>query len=143
MKGSPHSSAPRSPATQASPAAGIHNGPAFLPGSGSEQLVLTGSEISGNSADFGGGIYNKGVVTLHGRTRIGGNTADAVGQGGGIYNDPGATVIGVRHRTFRPANISGPVRGLHAVADDQERARRPVVMVRVVRRLAVLPTRRP
>ncbi len=84
---------------------GIHNGPAFLPGSGSEQLVLTGSEISGNSADFGGGIYNKGVVTLHGRTRIGGNTADAVGQGGGIYNDPGATVIGVRHRTFRPANI--------------------------------------
>lgn len=83
---------------------GIHNGPTFQPGSGSETLVLIGSKVNGNSAQYGGGIYNKGVVTLHSRTRIGGNTAAAVGQGGGIFNDPGARVTGIRHRTFTPAN---------------------------------------
>jgi hypothetical protein len=84
---------------------GILNGPAFAPGSGGEQLVLTDSIVSSNTSNFGGGIYNKGAVTLDRPSRIGRNTAGAVGQGGGMFNDPGATVAGVTKDTFTPANI--------------------------------------
>jgi len=82
---------------------GIINGPAFEPGSGSEQLILIDSKVGGNTADAGGGIYNKGRVLLDGRSRVGGNTATG-GQGGGIYNDPGATVSGITGGTFTPPN---------------------------------------
>jgi hypothetical protein len=84
---------------------GILNGPTFGPGSGGEQVFLTDSKVANNTANFGGGIYNKGVVTLGGNSRIGANTAGGDGQGGGIFNDPGASVVGVTGQTFRPPNI--------------------------------------
>lgn len=83
---------------------GILNGPAFGPGSGTEQLFITDFKVSRNTSNFGGGIYNKGAVTLDGPSRIGRNTAGAVGQGGGMFNDPGATVTGINDQTFTPAN---------------------------------------
>ena len=84
---------------------GILNGPAFFPGSGAEKIFLVNSKISGNTANFGGGVYNKGVVTADGPSRIGGNTAGGMGQGGGIFNDTGASVVGVTTDTFSPPNI--------------------------------------
>jgi hypothetical protein len=84
---------------------GIQNGPTFIPGSGDEQLFVIGSTVARNTANFGGGIYNKGVVTLRWSTRIGRNTAAGDGQGGGIFNDTGASVVGVTGQTFRPPNI--------------------------------------
>ena len=84
---------------------GIINGPAFSPGTGAERLILIRSVVSGNTAQFGGGIYNKGKVEIDRHTRIGGNTAAAAGQGGGIFNDPGATVAGITNRTFTPPNV--------------------------------------
>ena len=82
---------------------GIINGPAFEPGSGSEQLILIDSNVLGNTANGGGGIYNKGQVLLDVRSHVGGNTATG-GQGGGIYNEPGATVTGIVGGTFTPPN---------------------------------------
>ncbi len=84
---------------------GILNGPAFFPGSGAEKVFLVDSKVTNNSADFGGGLYNKGVMTVDGPSRIGGNIAGAVGQGGGIFNDGGASVVGVTAATFTPPNI--------------------------------------
>ena len=52
-------------------------------------LLIDDSVIAGNKADFGGGIYNGGTVTVMDST-ISGNTAnryDRNGEGGGIYND--------------------------------------------------------
>jgi hypothetical protein len=82
---------------------GIQNGPPFF-GGGSEQLFLTDTRVADNTAQYGGGIYNKGVVTLAGRARIGGNSAAALGQGGGMFNDPGSSVVGITRMTFRPPN---------------------------------------
>jgi hypothetical protein len=82
---------------------GILNGPMFGPGTGAEQLILIDSDVKGNSAVNGGGIYNKGQVVLDRRSRIGGNTANP-GHGGGIFNESGATVTGIRGATFTPAN---------------------------------------
>jgi hypothetical protein len=83
---------------------GIHIGPAFFPGTGTEQVDLIDTRVDGNTAQYGGGIYNKGVVTLTGRARIGGNSAAAIGQGGGMFNDPGTSVVGITRMTFRPPN---------------------------------------
>ena len=51
-------------------------------------VTLNGGSITGNEADFGGGIFNiDGTVTLNGGSITGntaGNTADS--RGGGIYN---------------------------------------------------------
>jgi hypothetical protein len=81
---------------------GILNGPAFLPGGG-QQLFLNGSTVANNAAsEIGGGIYNKGVLVLSGRARIGGNTAGI--QGGGIFNDSTGSVVGITSRTFTPPN---------------------------------------
>jgi predicted outer membrane repeat protein len=91
--------------TSSSGGGGILNGPTFGAGAGSEQLFVTDSTVSGNTAFQGGGIYNKGSVTLAGQARIGGNTAGGAGQGGGIFNDPGATVSGATSDTFTPPNV--------------------------------------
>jgi len=42
------------------------------------------SSITGNNATSGGGIYNRGTVTLQGSSSITGNNATS--GGGGIYN---------------------------------------------------------
>ncbi|NJL83225.1 MAG: hypothetical protein HC890_10210, partial [Chloroflexaceae bacterium] len=57
----------------------------------SENLTLTNSTLSGNSAgDFGGGIYNNGgTVTLSSST-LSGNSAF---QAGGIYNNGGTVSV--------------------------------------------------
>ncbi len=83
---------------------GILNGPAFFAGTGNEQVFLKNSKVISNTGSFGGGIYNKGGVTLDDDSRIGKNTAGGEGQGGGMFNDPGATVTGVTDDTFTPAN---------------------------------------
>jgi hypothetical protein len=50
------------------------------------QLILNDSEVSGNTANFGGGISNqKFVVTLN-NTRVVGNSAPSGLDAGGIYN---------------------------------------------------------
>lgn len=52
------------------------------------QLVLINSALSGNSSDFGGGLYNDdGSIVLTGST-ISGNTAST--DGGGVLNDRAA-----------------------------------------------------
>ncbi len=84
---------------------GVLNGPAFAQGDGGEHLVLVGSKVTINTADFGGGVYNKGVVTVDGPSRIGQNTAGGDGQGGGIFNDAGASTVGATPQTFTPPNV--------------------------------------
>jgi predicted outer membrane repeat protein len=54
--------------------------------------MLTGSTVSNNTADSGGGIYNQGTVTLS-WSIVSGNTAPD-GGGGGIYN-PGPQSVAV------------------------------------------------
>ena len=82
---------------------GVINGPAFEAGSGLERLILIDSDVMGNTANNGGGVYNKGQVLVDSRSRVGGNTATS-GPGGGIYNEPGATVTGIGDATFTPPN---------------------------------------
>ena len=63
-------------------------------------LTLNDSTISGNTAQFGGGIDNNkgGTLTLNNST-ISGNTA--AGSGGGIFNDVGSTL------TLNNSTVSG------------------------------------
>jgi len=63
-------------------------------GGGGAQLTLTNVVLQNNSAsNFGGGIYNDGVLTLTDVT-ISGNTS-AGGDGGGLNNAQDATLMGV------------------------------------------------
>ncbi len=55
-----------------------------------ENLILTGSTLSGNSARFGGGIRNQGTANIVSST-ISGNSASA--DGGGVSNSGGTTNI--------------------------------------------------
>jgi len=48
------------------------------------RLILTRSSVSGNMSRQGGGITNRGTLTLDDST-VGGNTSSVIG-GGGIYN---------------------------------------------------------
>jgi hypothetical protein len=62
---------------------------------GIANATITDSIISGNTAisgslnPYGGGIYNSGVLTLTGST-LSGNTAD---RGGGLYNNTGTAIV--------------------------------------------------
>jgi parallel beta-helix repeat protein len=56
---------------------------------------IENSTVSGNSAHFGGGVYNAGTVTIQNST-ISGNTAfhqTASASGGGVYNEDGTVTI--------------------------------------------------
>jgi hypothetical protein len=52
-------------------------------------LTITNSIISGNTAAFGGGIFNTGPLTIA-NTTVTGNTA---GEGGGVYSNSSLTII--------------------------------------------------
>src|SRR5206468_3406005 len=54
--------------------------------------TLTNATVSGNSAGFGGGVYNLSVLTL-GNVTIAGNRSSA--QGGGIFNGDDVTLRNV------------------------------------------------
>ena len=54
-------------------------------------LTVSGSTIEDNSAGSGGGIENRGIVTITGGSTIEGNSA---GAGGGVYNYATLTVNG-------------------------------------------------
>ncbi len=85
--------------------AGSLGGGVYLP-VWSSNLILRNSEISGNSAQHGGGIYNvSGGHTFHNLT-ISGNTADV--EGGGLYqNTNGNNTIELIHSTV--AGNASPV----------------------------------
>ena len=77
------------------------------------RVTITGSTISGNTATTGGaGIFNEGIATIIGST-ISGNNAGS--HGGGIYNyrDPGDDVTDGT-LTIRDSIISGNKAGDHA-----------------------------
>jgi hypothetical protein len=77
------------------------------------RVTITCSTISGNTATTGGaGIFNEGIATIIGST-ISGNTAGS--HGGGIYNyrDPGDDVTDGT-LTIRDSIISGNKAGDHA-----------------------------
>ena len=55
-------------------------------------LTVTSCSLSGNTAQYGGGIYNEnGSVTVT-NCILSGNSVNAMGSGGGIYNDGWLTV---------------------------------------------------
>ena len=76
----------------------------------SANLTLSDSAVTGNRADFGGGIYHAGgpepaTLTLVNCTLDGNSVAGvAVGQGGGIYNDGGIVQISRSRLTGNSAN---------------------------------------
>ena len=76
----------------------------------SANLTLSDSAVTGNRADFGGGIYHAGgpepaTLTLVNCTLNGNSVAGvAVGQGGGIYNDGGIVQISRSRLTGNSAN---------------------------------------
>src|SRR5690606_25775599 len=55
------------------------------------ELTFIGSEISGNTADSGGGIATDDLLTIA-STRVTGNTAKT--RGGGIFVNGGTTNLG-------------------------------------------------
>ena len=79
-------------------------GPGILSSSGGALQVVQGTvalvsvTITGNTAIFGGGVYNQSTLTLS-QCNISGNTSISVpstqsfGTGGGIYNDANALVV--------------------------------------------------
>ena len=76
----------------------IQNGNSFQGGGiyNRGQLTITGSTISGNTAPGGGqggGIYNNGGTFTVTASTISGNTAPGGGQGGGIFNVSTVTII--------------------------------------------------
>jgi hypothetical protein len=85
---------------------GIYNSP----GNGFS-TVVSASTISGNSATYGGGIYNNNFSSVTVRdSMFTGNSAD---QGGGIYNNAFAT-LDVRNSTFNGNNTaSDPGGGIY------------------------------
>jgi hypothetical protein len=59
---------------------------------GVTKVTLKNCVVAGNeSDDRGGGIFNKGTLTLD-HSPVTGNSASDVGDGGGIFNDAGATL---------------------------------------------------
>jgi len=62
---------------------GIFNG-------GDGTLTIINSALSGNTADFGGGVYNGGTLNIVNST-ISGNTANT--EGAGVYNPVTLTII--------------------------------------------------
>ena len=55
-------------------------------------VTVTGSAVTGNTADVGGGIFNNGgTVLIMGGSTVVGNTADL--DGGGIFKDRGTVLI--------------------------------------------------
>lgn len=54
------------------------------------RATVNGSFITGNSASTGGGVYNRGTLTIN-YTTLGSNIAS--GNGGGIYNNGGTVTI--------------------------------------------------
>jgi len=48
-------------------------------------LIMLNGEISGNSANNGGGVYNNGIFNMNNTAIISGNTA--TNNGGGVYNN--------------------------------------------------------
>jgi hypothetical protein len=53
-------------------------------------VTITNSTLTGNSANYGGGIYNNGTLTVA-NSALSGNTANNR-SGGGIYNNNGGTL---------------------------------------------------
>jgi len=66
---------------------GIFNG-------GAGTLTVINSALSGNTADFGGGVYNGGTLNVVNST-ISGNTANT--EGGGVYNP---VILAIINSTF-------------------------------------------
>jgi hypothetical protein len=56
-------------------------------------LTISGCTLTGNSADYGGAIYNQGTLTVSGCT-LSNNSTSRGGSGGGIYNTNALTVSG-------------------------------------------------
>ena len=50
-------------------------------------MTLNNSRVTGNNGFFGGGIENRGTLTLNGNSTVTGNTASD--DGGGVYNSCG------------------------------------------------------
>jgi len=73
--------------------------------------TITGSTISGNSVGYrGGGIYNaNGDMTITNST-ISGNSASGDGEGGGIYNNTGDTIV-ISHSTITANHVDSNGRG--------------------------------
>jgi len=78
---------------------GIYSGPE------SAQLFLINNTISGNSADYGGGIYNSGVLTVTNNT-LTSNAADV--NGGGLYNKDATPTVSNSILWGNTAPDSGP-----------------------------------
>ena len=82
-------------------------------------MDLTNSTVSGNTAGFGGGIYNfYGAVSLTNST-VSGNSADF---GGGIYNSYGTVTLNntiVANSTGGDVvSFGGPLTGSHNLVED-------------------------
>jgi len=73
-------------------------------------LTLMDSDVSRNTALYGGGIYNGGTATLTSST-VSSNTGD----GGGIYNDEGLATLTIASSSVS-GNIGGHVGGIYGGA---------------------------
>jgi hypothetical protein len=80
-----------------------------------EVLKVVGSTITGNAAQWGGGIYNAefGDLTVTGST-ISGNTATATGSGGGVYNFGGTASISQSTITQNFAPDGGGIKNVNS-----------------------------
>jgi hypothetical protein len=68
-------------------------------------VEISASTLSGNTADYGGGVYNRGTVAILDHSTLTGNTALL---GGGFYNDVGGTVtIGGSGLFYNTASLGG------------------------------------
>lgn len=70
------------------------------------QATVNGSYITSNSANSGGGVYNRGVLTIN-STTLGSNIAS--GNGGGVYNNGGTVTITDSYLVSNQAQNGGAV----------------------------------
>ena len=76
-------------------------------------LTLKDLNVTGGSAEYGGGIYNdRGTVTLNGTSSVHNNTADI--KGGGIYNPQGTVTLN------DDSSINENTAGLYGAGIDNE-----------------------